>query len=266
MQRNMRTLEARARAGTRGSGAKRRARAKMRRACRAFQPKRARIERALGIATGRTRVKTRVARLRRARGASVGSASPARAPVSAASPAARSSTRPVQTGRSQITYRPSFGRGTFRTMCVRTCDGFAFPVSLSTTAARFHEDAASCSAMCPGRELRLFATKARAGTVAKARDVETGQPYSALPFAFRYRKRYEAACACDFRSIAVEGGRIASGPVLRQEGGPAAPTPRRRPDFPLLPNVRTAEVQGPPPPPERTEGGVRIVGRSYFPN
>src|SRR5690606_21240858 len=39
--------------------------------------------------------------------------------------------------------------GTFRTLCVRTCDGYYFPISFSTTTERFADDERACRAMCP---------------------------------------------------------------------------------------------------------------------
>ena len=51
---------------------------------------------------------------------------------------------------------PTSGNGTFRTLCVRTCDGYYFPISFSTTSEHFPADARSCEAICPGTEARLF--------------------------------------------------------------------------------------------------------------
>src|SRR5439155_646817 len=39
--------------------------------------------------------------------------------------------------------------GTFRTVCVRTCDGAYFPVSFATYPARFPDDEKTCKALCP---------------------------------------------------------------------------------------------------------------------
>ncbi len=52
--------------------------------------------------------------------------------------------------------RGIFGNGTYRTLCVRTCDGFYFPISFSTTSDRFPADAQTCQSMCPGAEATLF--------------------------------------------------------------------------------------------------------------
>ena len=41
--------------------------------------------------------------------------------------------------------------GTFRTVCVRTCDGFYYPISAAANAGRFAEDEKACRAVLPGR-------------------------------------------------------------------------------------------------------------------
>ena len=42
--------------------------------------------------------------------------------------------------------------GTFRTICVRTCDGFYFPISYATSPDRFRDDEQTCQRMCPAAE------------------------------------------------------------------------------------------------------------------
>jgi Protein of unknown function (DUF2865) len=45
---------------------------------------------------------------------------------------------------------PPPGMGdTYRTLCVRTCDGYYFPISYSTQPSRFPDDERTCQAMCP---------------------------------------------------------------------------------------------------------------------
>jgi hypothetical protein len=46
--------------------------------------------------------------------------------------------------------------GTYRTVCVRLCDGFYFPISFSTYRSHFQKDAQRCEQSCPNRS-RLFA-------------------------------------------------------------------------------------------------------------
>ncbi len=53
---------------------------------------------------------------------------------------------------------PGDGRGPYRTMCVRTCDGAFFPITSNATPADFGRDAASCAARCPGRRRNSIST------------------------------------------------------------------------------------------------------------
>ena len=46
--------------------------------------------------------------------------------------------------------------GTFRTVCVRTCDGNYFPISFATVPARFPDDERTCRALCPATEANLY--------------------------------------------------------------------------------------------------------------
>lgn len=102
--------------------------------------------------------------------------------------------------------------GTFRTLCVRTCDGYYFPVSFSTDSSRFEADEQACQAMCPGTDVRLYVHH-NPGEEADAAVSLTGEPYTALPNAFRYRKEYNKACGC---------GRIAT-PLPAEPASDASP-------------------------------------------
>jgi hypothetical protein len=85
--------------------------------------------------------------------------------------------------------------GTFKTVCVRTCDGAYFPVSFATVQARFADDEKTCKALCPATEASLFAYRNPGEDINQAVSV-TGQPYSALPNAFKYRTEFNPSCAC----------------------------------------------------------------------
>jgi hypothetical protein len=85
--------------------------------------------------------------------------------------------------------------GTYHTVCVRACDGFYFPISYSTVPSRFGDDARSCQRLCPAAEAELYSFRNPGENMEQAVSV-TGQPYSALPNAFRYRKEITAACSC----------------------------------------------------------------------
>jgi len=81
----------------------------------------------------------------------------------------------------------------FRTVCVRTCDGYYFPVSNATTRHNFERDARSCSASC-GDQGRLFYAP-DSDQPDKLVDL-SGRNYTEMPNAFRYRKSLISGCAC----------------------------------------------------------------------
>jgi hypothetical protein len=83
---------------------------------------------------------------------------------------------------------------TYRTLCVRLCDGFYFPISFATGGGGLSRDADRCSASC-GAEARLFYYESPGGDVSSMVDL-TGLAYSALPNAFRYRKTLVEGCQC----------------------------------------------------------------------
>jgi hypothetical protein len=85
--------------------------------------------------------------------------------------------------------------GSVRTICVRTCDGFYFPISYATNASRFRDDEKTCQRMCPAAEVMLFSYPTEGGDVANATSIN-GASYSSLPNAFKYRQEFNAACSC----------------------------------------------------------------------
>ena len=52
--------------------------------------------------------------------------------------------------------RPRQEATTYRTLCVRTCDGYYFPMSYATKRSRFKTDAAVCKSMYPPGEAALY--------------------------------------------------------------------------------------------------------------
>jgi hypothetical protein len=85
--------------------------------------------------------------------------------------------------------------GTFRTVCVRTCDGFYFPISFATVPGRFPDDEKTCKALCPATESSLYSYRNPGEDMSQAVSIN-GQPYSALPNAFHYRQEFNPSCAC----------------------------------------------------------------------
>jgi hypothetical protein len=98
---------------------------------------------------------------------------------------------------------------TFRTMCVRTCDGFFFPMSNAASISDFERDQKNCETACPGTGVRLFFGPSGSEGASDMTSISTGRPYSELPTAFLHQKTSSprpAACGCkakkDFEVIA----------------------------------------------------------------
>lgn len=97
---------------------------------------------------------------------------------------------------------PSYGSSSaYRTLCVRECDGFYFPISNETTESHFQEDDAKCRSQCAA-PAELFYHRAD-------QDVDqmvslTGRPYSQTPNAFRNRKVYIRGCSCNQNEFSRE--------------------------------------------------------------
>lgn len=87
------------------------------------------------------------------------------------------------------------GSGGSRTICVRTCDGYFFPISPYASQSRIQLDQDLCRASCPTAETRLYVQGAEAD-VDTATAVDDGSPYTALPNAFRYRTALDQTCSC----------------------------------------------------------------------
>ena len=85
---------------------------------------------------------------------------------------------------------------TYRTMCVRLCDGFYWPVSYATTKDKFSNDAATCSRTCGGAdEAKLFTYRNPGGEIDDMEDLD-GRAYKKLQTAFLFRTKYDAQCKC----------------------------------------------------------------------
>jgi hypothetical protein len=87
------------------------------------------------------------------------------------------------------------GGGGYRTLCVRTCDGYYFPISFSTSQSRFADDEQTCQKLCPATEAVLYSHRNPGEDVAQA-VTSGGHVYKDLANAFRYRREYVASCSC----------------------------------------------------------------------
>ena len=93
----------------------------------------------------------------------------------------------------------SFKAGTnpnmsYRTFCVRECDGFYYPLSEASTPDSFLAGEAKCQSSCSS-PAKLFYS-ATPGEDAGAMVALTGERYDELANAFRYRSEYVDGCGC----------------------------------------------------------------------
>ncbi|PSC05729.1 hypothetical protein SLNSH_07045 [Alsobacter soli] len=129
-----------------------------------------------------------------------------------------------------------------KTLCVRKCDGFYFPISQYASRVRFELDASLCQASCPNAEVELFVQPA--GREANEAVSLAGTPYTSLPNAFRYRKTFDSSCTCrkdgqSWQQALAEaekliGGRAGDVTVTEQQSQEmarpqAAPAPGQKP-------------------------------------
>lgn len=85
-----------------------------------------------------------------------------------------------------------------RTICVRTCDGYAFPLGILHAKADLPTHRTACAAACPGSETRLYTLEPGQSfeQPASARSVSDGTSYGRLRTAFLYRSKLVPDCSC----------------------------------------------------------------------
>lgn len=103
---------------------------------------------------------------------------------------------PMQLGGDWNVGRPGSASadGSYRTVCVRLCDGFFFPISSSVSAGAFADDARQCASRCSA-PARLFVYRNGSETPDDMVDLDD-RPYRRLKTAFLYRTTYDASCKC----------------------------------------------------------------------
>lgn len=84
--------------------------------------------------------------------------------------------------------------GPFRTMCVRLCDGYYFPVRTYAQAKDFAVDAQRCKATCSS-PAELYVDKTLGGAPSTMADL-AGRKYTELPTAFLFKKEFKPDCVC----------------------------------------------------------------------
>lgn len=168
---------------------------------------------------------------------------------------------------------------TYRTLCVRSCDGYYFPISFATTQAQFAADQQTCQAQCPGASLYYHRNP---GEPVDAAVSVNGQAYTSLPNAFAYRSDFYPECGCRPATFASNQ---AAAPVSLAEVNaitiiaaniPSVPLPRKRPEPSEDPDTLANRTGGFEPGaynlgvgnPTATvmvdESGTRLIGPAYL--
>jgi len=128
------------------------------------------------------------------------------------------------------------GSGNIRTLCVRTCDGYFFPISSAATPTDFARDERACKMMCPGTGAELYFHSVPDQESAEMLSVRDRQPYTALPTAFAYRNvsvPMSKACSCNMSAFYKEMARreaLLQGTVTEEPSVTTWVKPTRRPD------------------------------------
>jgi Protein of unknown function (DUF2865) len=172
---------------------------------------------------------------------------------------------------------------TFRTLCVRTCDGYYYPISFSTSPSRFRDDEQLCQRTCPAAEVTLFSHRNPGEDVSQAVSIN-GKHYTDLPQAFRYRQEVNPACSCrrpgqswaealgQIRDNTIERGdvvvsddrsRTLSQPRVDAQGRPTKPSTAGA--AATSPASTDAPAAGDTPSEPAGKRTVRSVGPAFYP-
>jgi hypothetical protein len=93
---------------------------------------------------------------------------------------------------------------TYRTICVRLCDGYFFPVSFSTLPNYFDRDQEICQQKCAAPAELYYHQNPGAG-MDQAVSHKTKLAYTSLRTAFRYRKEMVDGCSCKQAEYVPQG-------------------------------------------------------------
>ena len=195
---------------------------------------------------------------------------------------AREQQVPGPAQRKQAAVAPRRPTGNLRTMCVRTCDGYYFPISWSVSAEAFKRDEYVCASMCPGVETELYYHHVPHEETDRMVSARTGMPYTQMHFAYRYKNpdvRPPQGCTCSPQAAAVAargytiiGGSYEANGVtselkgsVMEFGQPAVePEPEGEEvvEETSFGEEEPVESSGPP----RRERPIRVVGPAFLPD
>lgn len=144
-------------------------------------------------------------------------------------------------------YRSIDPNGRYRAVCVRTCDGFFFPITYSTYANQLAQDATMCQANCAAPS-ELYVYRNPGQEIDQAISLN-GTAYKDLPNAFKYRKEYVKGCSCkesEYNPTEIEAA-SQKAEATPAPGKPGAKKKASAPDAPAAEAAApAADAQQPP--------------------
>ncbi|MBL4645533.1 MAG: DUF2865 domain-containing protein [Rhizobiales bacterium] len=141
------------------------------------------------------------------------------------------------------------GYGSYHTVCVRSCDGYFFPISFTTSRSLFQQDEAICKAKFPNNDVELFYHRQGITNAMETAISVSGEAYASMPYAFKYLEAYHPTCKFDHgrggrvvNSAALTGKilfveRSAQPKIIKMSFGLNGPVPVRRPVLGLDPET-----------------------------
>jgi uncharacterized protein DUF2865 len=162
-------------------------------------------------------------------------------------------------------YRSIDPNGRYRSVCVRLCDGFFYPISYSTYSSHLAQEAEQCQSSCAA-PAELYVYRNPGQEIEQAISL-SGSAYMDLPVALRFRKEYVQGCSCkqveynpteieaankraeaEAASQPVKGkgkGKVAAKPPAPATAPAAAPTVSPAGDQAAAPAAPTGDQQAP---------------------
>ena len=85
--------------------------------------------------------------------------------------------------------------GGSQALCVRSCDGGFFPLTVSANRGDLEQLSDLCQALCPNAEVSVY-TRSPYQDIKTAVSLDGQTPYVDLPNALRFQKTFDPACTC----------------------------------------------------------------------
>jgi hypothetical protein len=158
------------------------------------------------------------------------------------------------------------GYQTVRTVCVRLSDGYFWPISYATLPDYVAQDAEQCQASCPTTPVALYFYDNPGQEPEQMRN-QYGEPYTALPTAFRYRDELDTSASASCRVAPQSDGSLTTATradgstrTLMEVNGVTIPLPLRDPrgvapvQAPIEAPLQTATLVNVPLPRPRPAG------------